>query len=156
MTSTLLNLRSILRSGKIVGTIHRNSLVALNYQLYVSYKKDMESSLNLKQWTLLAHLSGFVGFIFPLGNILGPLIIWLLKKEQSQLLEEHAREALNFQISIAIYALVASILFVVIIGMVLLPVIIIIQIILMIKAALAADKNEFYRYPFTIRFIKHP
>jgi uncharacterized Tic20 family protein len=119
-------------------------------------KESMESSFNVKQWNLIAHLSGFTGFIFPLGNIIGPLLIWLLKKEQSQLLEEHAREALNFQISVTIYAIIASILFVVVVGMVLLPILIIIQIILMIKAALAADKSEFYRYPFTIRFIKRP
>lgn len=116
----------------------------------------MESSFSVKQWNLIAHLSGFAGFIFPLGNIIAPLLIWLLKKEQSQLLEEHAREALNFQISVTIYAIIASILFVVIIGMVLLPILIIIQIILMIKAALTADKGDIYRYPFTIRFIKHP
>lgn len=116
----------------------------------------MESAFNLKQWTLLAHLSGFAGFIFPFGNVIGPLLVWLLKKEQSSLLEEHAREALNFQISIAIYAIIAGILFFVLIGMILLPVLIIIQIVLMIKAALAADRGEFYKYPFTIQFIKHP
>lgn len=116
----------------------------------------MESSLNLKQWTLITHLSGFAGFIFPLGNIIGPLLIWLLKREQSPLLEEHAREALNFQISISIYAIIASILLVAVIGFVLLPILIVVQIALMIKAALAADRGEFYRYPITIRFIKHP
>lgn len=119
-------------------------------------RETMESSFNVKQWSLIAHLSGFAGFIFPVGNIIGPLLIWLLKKEQSQLLEEHAREALNFQISVTIYAIIASILLFVIVGMVLLPILIIIQIILMIKAALAADKSEFYRYPFTIRLIKRP
>jgi uncharacterized Tic20 family protein len=119
-------------------------------------RETMESSFNVKQWNLFAHLSGFAGFIFPAGNIIGPLLIWLLKKEQSQLLEEHAREALNFQISVTIYAIIASVLLLVIVGMVLLPILIIIQIILMIKAALAADKGEFYRYPFTIRFIKRP
>lgn len=119
-------------------------------------KKKMESSLNVKQWSLIAHLSGFVGFLFPLGNILGPLLVWLLKKEQSPILEEHAREALNFQISISIYALIASILFFAVIGFVLLPILIIVQIVLMIKAALAADRGEFYRYPITFRFIKHP
>lgn len=119
-------------------------------------RKKMESSLNLKQWNLIAHLSGFAGFLLPLGNILGPLLVWLLKKEQSPKLEEHAREALNFQISISIYALIASILFFAVIGFVLLPILIIVQIVLMIKAALAADRGELYRYPITFRLIKHP
>lgn len=116
----------------------------------------MESSLNERQWILLAHLAGFAGFVFPFGNVIGPLVVWLLKKEKSPLVEEHAREALNFQISITIYAVIASILFFVIVGMVLLPILIIVQVVLMIKAALAADRGEFYRYPLTFRFIKHP
>lgn len=116
----------------------------------------MESSFNERQWTLLAHLSGFAGFVFPLGNVVGPLLIWLLKKEKSPLLEEHAREALNFQISIAIYAVIASILIFVLVGAILLPILIIVQIFLMIKAALAADRGKFYRYPLTMRLVKHP
>lgn len=113
----------------------------------------MESS-NEKQWVLLSHLSGFAGFIFPLGNILGPLLIWLLKKDQSLAVEEHSREALNFQISISIYFLIASVLIVAVVGIVLLPILIIVHIFLMIKAALAADRGRFYVYPVTIRFIK--
>lgn len=114
----------------------------------------MESSFNEKQWVLLSHLSGFAGFIFPFGNILGPLIIWLLKKDKSLAVEEHSREALNFQISISIYILIASALIIALVGLVLLPVIIIVQIFLMIKATLQADKGGFYVYPITIRFIK--
>jgi uncharacterized Tic20 family protein len=114
----------------------------------------MESSFNEKQWVLISHLSGFAGYIFPLGHLLGPLLIWLLKKEQSAAVEEHAREALNFQISISIYFLIASILIVAVIGLALIPILIIVQIVLMIKAALEADRGGFYTYPITIRFIK--
>lgn len=131
-------------------------LGAFPNQPYNREKTKMESSLNERQWILLAHLAGFAGFVFPFGNVIGPLVVWLLNKEKSPLVEEHAREALNFQISIAIYAVIASILFFVIVGMVLLPILIIVQVVLMIKAALAADRGEFYRYPLTFRFIKHP
>lgn len=116
--------------------------------------EKMESAFNEKQWILIAHLSGFAGFAFPFGNIVGPLLVWLLKKEHSVLLEEHAREALNFQISVTIYVMIASLLLFVFIGVILIPIILIIQVVLMIKAALLADKGGFYIYPFTIRFIK--
>lgn len=114
----------------------------------------MESSFNEKQWVLLSHLSAFGGFIFPFGNILGPLLIWLLKKEKSSAVEAHAREALNFQISISIYILISSVLIIVGIGLVLIPILVIVQVVLIILAALAADRGEFYTYPITIRFIK--
>lgn len=114
----------------------------------------MESSFNEKQWVLLSHLSAFGGFIFPLGNILGPLLIWLLKKEKSSAVEAHAREALNFQISISIYILISSVLIIVGIGLVLVPILVVVQVVLIILAALAADRGEFYTYPITIRFIK--
>lgn len=114
----------------------------------------MESTFNEKQWVLFSHLGGFAGFIFPLGNILAPLLIWLLKKDQSPAVEEHSREALNFQISMSIYILIASVLIIALVGMVVLPILIVVQIILMIKAALEADRGHFYVYPITIRFIK--
>lgn len=114
----------------------------------------MESTFNEKQWVLLSHLSGFAGFIFPFGNVLGPLLIWLLKRDKSMAVEEHSKEALNFQISMSIYILIASALIIAFIGVILLPVIIIVQIFLMIKAALQADRGQFYTYPITFRFIK--
>lgn len=113
----------------------------------------MESTLNEKQWVLLSHLSGFAGFIFPFGNILGPLLVYLLKKDQSVVIAEHAKEALNFQITITIYYIIAGILIFVIVGGFLLAVLVVVQIVLMIKAALEADKGIYYRYPLTFRFI---
>ena len=114
----------------------------------------MGNSFNEKQWVLLSHLSGFAGFVFPFGNILRPLLVYLLKKDQSVIVADHSREALNFQISITIYYIIAGILIVVIIGGFLLAILVVLQIVLMIKAALEADKGGFYRYPLTIRFIK--
>ena len=113
----------------------------------------MDSSFNEKQWILLSHLSGFAGFIFPFGNILGPLLVYLLKKDQSTAVAEHAREALNFQISITIYYIIAGILIFVIVGGFIIAILVVLQIVLMIKAALEADKGGFYKYPFTFRFL---
>lgn len=113
----------------------------------------MESSFNEKQWVLLSHLSGFAGFIFPLGNILGPLLVYLLKKDQSVAVAEHAKEALNFQITITIYYFIAAVLILVIIGGFLIAILVVVQIVLMIKAALEADKGGFYKYPFTFKFV---
>lgn len=63
--------------------------------------------MNEKQWTFICHLSGFCGYIIPFGNLIVPLIIWSAKKDEMPLVDIHGKEAINFQISITIYALVS-------------------------------------------------
>ncbi len=110
-----------------------------------------------RNWALLCHLSAFAGYVMPFGNIFGPLLIWLLKKDESPLVDYHGKESLNFQISLTIYALVGAFLLITIIGiplgMLLLLFAVIAQIVLVIVAAVKVSSGEEYRYPFTIRFI---
>ncbi|MCD6405048.1 MAG: DUF4870 domain-containing protein [Planctomycetes bacterium] len=113
-------------------------------------------------WAMFAHLAalaGFTGVLF--GNIIGPLVVWLIKKDTMPLVDEHGKESLNFQISMAIYAVVAALFAVVAalfifvrIGMVLLAAIAIVDLVFLIIAAIKAHKGEAYRYPLTIRLIK--
>jgi len=81
------------------------------------------------------------------------LIIWLVKKDQSQFVADQAKESLNFQISLIIYAIVSGILVLVLIGFLLLAVVFIGGIVLTIIATLKANNGEHYRYPLTIRLI---
>ena len=119
-----------------------------------------------RTWDVLCHLSALAMFVgVPLGHIIGPLIIWLIKKGDSAAVDEHGKEALNFQISLSLYlilftALTASLMFV-LIGFLLLPVLIaslclwpIIEVIFIIVASVKASNGELYRYPLTIRFLK--
>ncbi len=103
---------------------------------------------------MLAHLLGVLSF-------LGPLIIYLVKKDESAFVKDQAGEALNFSISMAIYltgyVIVSTILVFVIIGIFmffLVPVFIIGIVVLHIIAGIAANKGEYYRYPLTLRLIK--
>ncbi len=107
-----------------------------------------------KNWAMLCHLSAFVGYFFPFGNIIGPLVIWLMKKDEIPAVDEHGKESLNFQISTTIYAIIASALILVAVGILLLPIVIIMQVVFVIIASLKANNGESYRYPLTIRFIK--
>jgi len=107
-----------------------------------------------KQWAMFAHLSTLSGFIIPLGSILGPLIIWQIKKNDMPFVDDQGKEALNFQITVLIAALVAAVLTMVLIGLLLLPVIVIGWIVLSIMAGLKANNGEAYRYPWTLRLIK--
>lgn len=106
-----------------------------------------------KNWALFCHLGGFCGYIIPLGNIIVPLVIWLIKRDESSFVNQHGKEALNFNVSFTIYAIIAGLLCLLLIGFVLLPVILIMQIVFIINAAMHASRGEYYRYPLTIRLI---
>jgi len=106
-----------------------------------------------RTWGMLCHLSALAAFIFPLGNIFGPLIVWLVKKDESPFVDDQGKESLNFQISFTIYCIFAAILSVILIGFILLIALGIAFLILVIIAAVKANEGEEFRYPFTIRLV---
>jgi len=106
-------------------------------------------------WGMLCHLTALVGITgLPFGHILGPLIVWLLKKNAYPFVNEQGKESLNFQLSMTIYAFVAVLLIYVKIGLILIFVLVIINLILVIIASVKAFNGETYLYPFKIRLIK--
>ena len=110
-------------------------------------------SADERQWAMFAHLSALVGFIIPFGNLLGPLIIWLMKKETMPFVDQQGKEALNFQITVTIAMMISAILIIVVIGFVLMFVIGLAALILTIMAGIKANEGVAYRYPFTLRLI---
>jgi hypothetical protein len=109
----------------------------------------------LRTWAMLAHLAALLGYVgIPFGQILGPLIVWLSKKDEDPFIDAHGRESLNFQISMTLYMIIAFVLILVFIGIILLFVLIALHIALSIIAALRANQGQLYRYPFTIRFLQ--
>lgn len=106
-----------------------------------------------KTFAMLCHLGGFAGFVFPFGNILAPLIIWIMKKEEYPFVDEQGRESLNFQISIIIYAIISLILMLVVVGFFSLIIIGIMSVVFPFIGAIKANDGESFRYPLTIRFL---
>ncbi len=114
-------------------------------------KKEREARL----WGMLCHLTALSVYIgVPFGNILGPLVVWLIKKEEHPFVDDQGRESLNFQISITIYIVISGILILVLIGIPLLITLAVLNLVLVIIASIKANDGEPYRYPLTIRFIK--
>jgi len=105
-------------------------------------------------WGMLCHLIALAGFIIPFGNVIGPLIIWLIKKDEFPFVEDQGKESLNFQISMTIYIIVSIILMVIVIGVLLLIALAIFEVIMIIIATVKANSGEKYRYPLSIKFIK--
>ena len=85
--------------------------------------------------------------------MLVPLVIWLVKRNESAFIDEHGREALNFQVSVTLYGIVAGVLAFVLVGFVLLAALVVFQFVFMVIASVRASQGEPYRYPFTIRLI---
>lgn len=113
------------------------------------------NSQNVRTWTVICHASALIGFFIPAaGHILGPLIVWLAKRSDSVEIDEHGKEAVNFQISMLIYSFVAAVLCLVLIGFALLVVLHILNVVFVIVASVRASEGQMYRYPLTIRLIK--
>jgi uncharacterized protein len=110
---------------------------------------------SVRTWCVLCHASALLGLFFHfVGHLLGPFIVWLMKRGDSPEIDAHGKESLNFQVSMLIYDIVAAILCIVLIGLPLLILLWIMNTVLVIIASVRASEGQLYRYPFTIRFLK--
>lgn len=108
-----------------------------------------------KTWAMFSHLSSLLGYtVVPLGNIIAPLVIYLIKKDTMPFASGEAKECLNFQISMMIYLAVGVLLLFVFIGFLVLPALYVLNIVFTIIAAIKANEGVPYRYPLTIRFVQ--
>lgn len=104
---------------------------------------------------MFAHLSSFLGWIgIPFANLIAPLVIWQIKKDDMPFASSQAKECLNFQISMTIYAIISLVLCLVLIGYAMIAALYVIDVVFTIIAAVKANDGIAYRYPMTIRFIK--
>ena len=101
---------------------------------------------------MLCHLLALSGVCVPFGHILGPLVIWVLKREEDPFIDDQGKEALNFQLTMTIALMVVIALMFLVIGFILLPVFVIAEIVLIVMASVAANEGRAYRYPVAIRF----
>ncbi len=115
-----------------------------------------ELSKDEKMWGMFCHLAALAGFVgVPFGNILGPLILWLIKKDEMPFIDDQGKEALNFQISLTIYGLALLPTFCFPPLMIILALALsIANIVFIIIAALKANNGEAYRYPCCLRLVK--
>ena len=119
-----------------------------------------------RQWAMFAHLSALAGGIVTagwagsIGCFLGPLVIWLMKKETMPFVDDQAKEALNFNITVAIAFFVLFVLTIGTLGIGIIitaPLMIIIGLawlVLTVIAAIKSNEGVRYRYPFAIRLVK--
>jgi uncharacterized Tic20 family protein len=107
-----------------------------------------------KNWAMLCHLSSFAGFFFPFGGIIGPLICWLSKKDDSEWININGKAALNFNLSILLYLVLALPLSIILIGIPIMIALGILKIVCITIASVKAARGEIFRYPLSIPFIQ--
>ena len=110
-----------------------------------------------RTWAMLAHVSAFAIYFTGIGHIVGPLIVWLVKRDGNPFVDDQGKESLNFQISWSIYMIANFVLFLTVIGAIIaIPVFFILpvfHVVCMIIAAIKANDGVAFRYPLCIRFL---
>ena len=108
-----------------------------------------------RTWGMLAHLSALAGLVLPMiGIVLGPLAVWLARRDDSAFVAAHAREALNFNITVLIGEVICMMLMLVFVGFLLGTALFVAWLVLTLIAAIRASEGATYRYPFALRFIR--
>jgi uncharacterized Tic20 family protein len=118
-----------------------------------------------RQWAMFAHLSALAGGLLTgavggWGCFLGPLIIWLVKKDTMPFVADQAKEALNFNITVAAVFVVLAVLTVLTLGIGIIltgPLMFVVAVgalVLIVMAAIKANEGKAYRYPMTVRLVK--
>jgi len=123
----------------------------------MNQKKDIVSDIprDARQWAMICHLIALSGLLGNgIGFLIGPLVVWLIKREDHPFIDKQGKEAVNFQITMLIVLFIAVILCLVVIGFLFLFIIPLVMTIFPIIAAVRANRGEDYSYPFSIRFIK--
>ncbi len=112
-------------------------------------------SKDARTWGMLCHLTALAGFVgVPFGNVLGPLVCWLIKKDEYAFVDDQGKEALNFQITLTIALLLCIPLLFLFIGIPLALAVMVLGVVFSILGALKANEGVHYRYPFALRLIK--
>jgi uncharacterized Tic20 family protein len=113
------------------------------------------TSSDVRTWCVLCHASALLGlFLHFFGHLLGPLIVWLVKRGDSPEIDAHGKESLNFQLSMLIYDAIAFVLCFVLIGIPILILLWVLNTIFVIIASIQASEGKLYRYPLAISLIR--
>ncbi len=115
-----------------------------------------ETNRDARLWAALCHFAAFAALlpaVLGIGAILGPLVVWLVKKDEFPFVDEQGKEAVNFQITMLIYLIALPLTCV---GIILMPAVPIVDFILVVIATIRVNEGQHYRYPYPliIRFIK--
>ena len=103
---------------------------------------------------MFCHLFSLAGLIVPLGWFIGPLVVWLIKKEEYPFVNEQGKESLNWQLTLLIGFLICLPLCLLVVGFVLATALAVVDLVFVILASIKANDGISFRYPYRIGFFK--
>lgn len=107
----------------------------------------------IRTWAILAHASAYIGAFFALAFV-GPLVVWIVRRDVDEISALHAKEALNFNLSVLLYGIVSGVAILFLIGIPMLIALGIFWFVNVLRAIIKVSGSESFAYPMTIRFIK--
>lgn len=107
-----------------------------------------------RDWAMFCHLSAFAGYFFPFGGIIGPLICWMSRKDDSAWIDVNGKSSMNFQLSMLLYTVLSIPLVFIIIGIPIIVFLGLLEIVCIVMASVRAAKGEAFRYPLSIPFVQ--
>jgi uncharacterized Tic20 family protein len=115
---------------------------------------DEEHSKEECKWGMFLHLSQLANFVIPIAGLVAPIVIWQIKKDEYPVIDAHGKNAVNWLISSAIYAVVGMLLMLVFVGIFVLLALVACGVVFPIIAGIKANNGEVWKYPLTISFLK--
>ena len=117
--------------------------------------RDAMSSSDERTWSVVVHAAAFLGVLVPIiGGILGPFLVWILKKPESTVVDRHGKAAINFQISMLIYGIAGALLIRAGVGLLILIVLAVFWFVMILVATIRTAKGRDPGYVFSISFLK--
>jgi uncharacterized Tic20 family protein len=142
-------------SGQLRGVLARRHHARVNTPTTDTPPTVPENlSENERTWGMIAHFSALAAFVLPLvGGVIGPLIVWALKKDQYPFAGEAAKEAINFNLTVLLASCVCAVLAFVFVGIVLGFALFVYWLVMTILAGVKASEGLHYRHRFTLRLL---
>jgi uncharacterized Tic20 family protein len=115
---------------------------------------DVVDPSKSRQWAMFMHFSMLLNFLIPFGGVIAPIVMWQMKKDEMEGVDQHGKNIVNFLISMLIYSFISGILMLVVVGIFLLIALGIAGVVLPIIAGIKANNGEVWKYPLTIQILK--
>ncbi len=145
-------LNELRQSGAITEDEYQEAKEVILAENQPSSREEDYMETDVNQWGMFIHLSQFCGYIVPLAGLIVPILLWQMKKNESEIIDQHGRIVLNWIITGFIFAIIFGLLCFVVIGIPLLIALAVVGIIFPIVGAVKANNGEVWSYPCSIKF----
>jgi len=150
----LKNLDELRRSGAISEEEYQTEKEKILNQSYPPSTEKLYWGMSEYSYISLMHVAQFGGYIVPFLGFILPIVMWMINKDQSALIDKHGKNIINFMISWLMYAVISGFLLLILIGGPLLIALAVTQVLFIILAAIKAANGEYWKYPLSIEFLK--